>query len=173
MDIFDVLITRQSVRAFDATRPVEAEKLELMIRAGMNAPSAMGQHAWRMLSITNAELLSEMADHGKWWKMLKACPLAIVMMTDTDHLDGLPEEYQVISNAAAAENILLAAHAQGLGGVHLGLSRSDEGYDGLCKLLGVPGNWRVTAILAIGYPDRELPLPADRYEPEKWLKEHI
>ena len=173
MDVFDVLITRQSVRAFDATRPVEAEKLELMIRAGMNAPSAMGQHAWRMLSITNAELLSEMADHGKWWKMLKACPLAIVMMTDTNQLDGLPEEYQVISNAAAAENILLAAHAQGLGGVHLGLSRSDEGYDVLCKRLNVPDNWRVTSILAIGYPVQELTTPADRFEPEKWLKEHI
>lgn len=173
MDIFDVLITRQSVRAFEATRPVEAEKLELMIRAGMNAPSAMGQHAWRMLSITDAELLSKVADYGTWWKMLKACPLAIVMMTDTNQLDGLPEEYQVISNAAAAENILLAAHAQGLGGVHLGLSHSDEGYDGLCALLNVPDNWRVTGILAIGYPDRELTTPADRYEPEKWLKEHI
>lgn len=173
MDIFDVLITRQSVRAFEATRPVEAEKLELMIRAGMNAPSAMGQHAWRMLSITDAELLSKVADYGTWWKMLKACPLAIVMMTDTNQLDGLPEEYQVISNAAAAENILLAAHAQGLGGVHLGLSRSDEGYDGFCALLNVPDNWRITGILAIGYPDRELTTPADRYEPEKWLKEHI
>lgn len=173
MDIFECLIARQSVRSFDAARPVEAEKLELMIRAGMNAPSAMGQHAWRMLSITNAELLSNIADFGKWWKMLKACPLAIVMMTNTDQLDGLPEEYQVISNAAAAENILLSAHAQGLGGVHLGLSRSDEGYDGFCALLNVPRNWRITGILAIGYPDQELTTPADRFEPEKWLKEHI
>lgn len=173
MDIFDVLITRRSVRTFDAARPVEAEKLELMIRAGMNAPSAMGQHAWRMLSITNAELLSRMADYGKWWKMLKACPLAIVMMTDINQLDGLPEEYQVISNAAAAENILLAAHAQGLGSVHLGLSRGDKGYDGLRTLLDIPENWRITGILAIGYPDGELTIPADRYEPEKWLKERV
>lgn len=173
MTFFDILNTRQSVRSFDAARSVEEEKLENMIRAGMNAPSAMGQHAWRMLTITDSVLLSRISEHGKWWKMLKACPLGIVMLTDTDELGGLPEEYQVISNAAAAENILLAAHAQGLGGVYLGLSRSDEGYAGLAQLLNVPENLRITGILAIGYPDKELSAPADRYDPAKWLREHL
>lgn len=173
MKMLEGLMTRQSVRVFDAARPVETEKLEVMMHAGMNAPSAMGQHAWRMLTVTDPALLSQIADHGKWWKMLKACPLGVVMLTDTSALDGLPEEYQVISNAAAAENILLAAHAQGLGGVHLGLSRTDEGYEGLCKLLNIPEHYRVTGILAIGYPAKELSAPADRFEDSKWLREHL
>ena len=40
MTIFDIINTRQSVRSFDTSRPVEDEKLETMIRAGMNAPWA-------------------------------------------------------------------------------------------------------------------------------------
>ena len=173
MDIFEMMMTRQTVRSFDAARPVEEEKIEKMLRCGMNAPSAMGQHAWRFLTVTDPQRLAQISDHGKWWKMLKACPLAVVMLTDTDQLGGLPEEYQVVSNAAAAENILLAAYAQGLGGVYLGLSRGDAGYEGLCELLQVPANLRITGILAIGYPDKELTAPQDRYEPEKWLREHL
>jgi len=173
MTIFDLMNTRQSVRSFDTSRPVEEEKLETMIRAGMNAPSAMGQHAWRMLTVTDPDLLSRISDHGKWWKMLKACPLGIVMLTDTDQLGGLPEEYQVVSNAAAAENILLAAHALGLGGVYLGLSRDDSGYEGLAQLLNVPRNLRITGILAVGYPEKELNAPEDRFDPAKWLREHL
>lgn len=173
MEMLEGLMTRQTVRSFDVSRPVEAEKLEIMMHAAMNAPSAMGQHAWRFLTITDPAVLSQVADHGKWWKMLKACPLGVVMLTDTNELGGLTEEYQVISNAAAAENILLAAHAMGMGGVYLGLAREDAGYAGLCALLKVPANLRVTGILAIGYPDKELKAPADRFEDSKWLRETL
>ena len=173
MELLEGIMTRKSIRAYDTNRPVEEEKLRKIVEAGMNAPTAMEQHAWRILTIQNHDTMVKISSHSKWWQMLKNCPLAIVVMTDVSDTAGLDEEFQVVSAAAATENMLLAAHGLGLGGVWLGISQSDAGYESFRATLGIPKNLRVVSVMALGYPKVEPQPPENRFEDSKWIREHF
>ena len=175
MDAIEAMLTRHSIRGFDVNLPIEQEKLEKIIACGMAAPTAMEQWAWRFLTITDHDLMVRMSDYSKWWKMLKISPLCIVVMTDPSVRDGLDEELQVISSALAAENMLLAAHAQGIGGCYLGIGKGDEKYDEFIELVGIPSPYRVMGVLAFGYPTKGYKpfFEKTHYDDSKWIREHF
>ena len=173
MEMLEGIMSRRSVRAYDADRAVEPEKVRAIVAAGMNAPTAMEQYAWRMMTVENRDTLTKMSEYNKWWKMLPACPLGIVILTDPSVRDDLDEEYQIISGACAAENMLLAAHGLGLGGVYLGMCKADAKYEAFTQMLHVPAPLRVMGVLAIGYPKAEAKPREDTFDESKWMKEHF
>lgn len=173
MELLEGIMSRQSVRVFDEGREVEEGKLRAIVAAGMNAPTAMEQEAWRFLSVTDRELMTKMSDYSKWWKMLKRCPLAIVVMTDPSVRDGMDEELQIVSSSCAAENMLLAAHALGLGAVYLGICKNDENYSEFIELLGIPQPFRVMGVLAMGYPKQPQKPRVDSFDESKWIRERF
>lgn len=173
MELLDGIMTRQSIREYDGERAVEPEKTEAIVRAGMNSPSALGQHAWRFMTVTDRGLLSKIADQNDWWKMLNDANLGIAVIIDPAAADGLDEEFLVISAAAAAENMMLAAYALGLGSVYLGTDQKQAYYPELNSILQIPKPLRLIGILAMGYPKEEPKAPADRFEDEKWIREHF
>lgn len=173
MELLEGIMTRQSVREYDSERVVEPEKIETIVRAGMNSPSALGQHAWRFMTVTDRAVLAKIADQNDWWKMLNDANLGVMVIIDPEAADGLDEDFLVISAAAAAENMMLAAHALGLGSVYLGTDQKQAYYPELNSILRIPKPLRLIGILAMGYPKEELKAPADRFEDEKWIREHF
>jgi nitroreductase len=169
MDALEALFTRRSVRSF-TDEPVSPEEIETIVKAGMYAPSGHDIRAWRFMTITNRETLDAIADLSEYWFMLKKATLAVVVCCAMDERQGFEIEMCLSNTSAATENILLAAHALGLGGVWLGVQPTRKFYPDLKALLNIPENMRPTAIVAIGH--RKKPLKeADRFEPEKWIKE--
>lgn len=173
MEFLEGMITRQSIRAYDPEHGIREEEIKAIVRAGMNAPSALGQHAWRFVTITEHGTLTEIAALKDWWSMLNEASLGIGIVIDPAAADGLDEEFLVISAAMAAENMLLAAHAQGFGGVFLGTSSKEDYYPGLVSLMKIPDPLRLIGIVSVGYPKEEPAVPADRFEEEKWIREHF
>ena len=97
--------------------------------------------------------------------MLRNAPLAIVVCGDMDKaLDGKAKEYWIQDTSAATENILLAAHAMGLGAVWTGQWPMEDRYRQTQQVLGLPETIIPLSTIVIGYPDED-PAPKDKWNP--------
>ncbi len=154
----DLLRSRRSIRRFE-DRPVEAEKVDLIMEAALRSPSSRGGNPWEFIVVTDPETikgLSQAKPHGA--SFLAKAPLAIVVCADPDKSDVWVED------AAIASIILhLAATDLGLGSCWIQLRKRN--HDGTktageyaAELLGLPAGLVVSAIMAIGYP-AEQPAP--------------
>jgi nitroreductase len=98
--------------------------------------------------------------------MLEQCPVAIVVCGDLDKaLSGKAQEYWVQDCSAATENILLAAHALGLGAVWTGVYPIDGRVSAVTSLLQLPSAIVPLCVIAVGYP-AEQPTPKDKWKTE-------
>lgn len=111
----DVIATRTSVRAYRDC-PVGADTVELLLRAAMAAPSAMNRQPWAFVVVDDKALLQKFADSLQYAKMAASAPLAVVVCADLTRNPGASGDWWVMDASAASENLLLAAHAVGLGG---------------------------------------------------------
>ena len=117
--------------AFFTEQPVPAELIEKLLRAAMQAPSAGNQQAWQFLAITDRAQLNALADVLPYGKMLTTAPLGLVVCGDLDREKS--KGYWVQDCSTATQNILLAAHAQGLGAVWLGVYPREQRVEAVRK----------------------------------------
>lgn len=171
MDALQCLMTRRSVRSF-SDEPLTQQELETLIRAAQQAPSAHNTRPWLFLSLTEREILHRLVPMTPWWALLDQCAAAVVICVDTRLLEqkSLLPEFQTLSCAAAMENMLLAAHAMGLGGVWLGMCQGQENYDNFRQILGIPEWARVIGMAAFGHP-ADTAKRTEHMETEKWSQE--
>ncbi|MBR0036330.1 MAG: nitroreductase family protein [Bacteroidales bacterium] len=161
----EVIMTRTSIRQY-TDQPVEMEKVEAMLRAGMAAPTAMNAQPWHFVVINDKAKLEELAAANPRGKMLQSAPLAIVVCGDMSKTrEGKAREFWIQDCSAATENILLAAHAQGLGAVWTALHPMDERIAPVCEALKLPESFIPLCTIIIGYP-AEQPQPKDKWKPE-------
>ncbi len=160
MDTLEAIFTRRSIRSFTDERVSEQDLYDLL-RAGMQAPSARNEQPWHFVVIDDPELLHAIPDFHPHSKMLYEAPLAILVCSDRKLETKRASWLQDCS--AATENILLAAHAKGLGGVWLGIFPDAERVKGMQELLSLPEDVRPVALLAIGHPAVEVG-PEDRFK---------
>lgn len=169
----EALLERRSVRAF-TEEPVQETDIRAIVRAGMHAPSAHNRRAWQMLTVTDRATLDALAPMNRWWSMLKEATLCVVTLSYSPGIKPEDEEFLVQDGAAATENMLLAIHALGLGGVWLGVHPQRPYYEAVKALLNIPAEVRVVSLIAAGRPQQPLPprtAPQERFEEEKWHKE--
>jgi nitroreductase len=160
VDAIEAIMGRRSIRRYE-DRPVEPEKVETLLRAAMAAPSAGNQQSWRFVVVTDRTRLDRLAEATPYSGMLKHAPLAIVVCGDTTS-EKYPEDYWVEDASAAMENLLVAAHAVGLGACWLGYHPRQDRKDNAREILGIPEGVDTLGVASIGYPAEEKP-PADRY----------
>jgi len=160
MDAYEAIVTRRSIRAYTAQSVGEELTKELLV-AAMSAPSASNRQPWHFVAITDRQQLNALTAILPYGQMLRQAPLAIVVCGDRERQPM--EGYWVQDCSAATENILLAAHARGLGAVWLGVYPREERIQELSRLLGLPEQVAPLAVLSIGYP-AEHKEPADRYD---------
>jgi nitroreductase len=163
------IFERRSVRHF-LPQPVEREKIERILRAGFEAPSAHNHRPWEFLVITGREDLEAVAGMSPWAKMTAEAAAAIVPCVNLD-LAG-PEDpdaagpWWVQDLSPATENILLQITDEGLGGVWLGWYPAMDRVKTLAARFGIPGHVLPFSIVVLGYPSRT-PGKRDRFDPEK------
>lgn len=165
-DAYANIMTRTSIRQY-SDRAVSDAAIDSLLRAGMAAPTAVNKQPWQFVTVTDRALLDTLATKGPGWKPVGRAPLAIVACGDLSlALDGDAQTYWIQDVSAATENILLAAHAMGLGAVWCGAYPISERVDALRHYLGLPENIVPLNIIAIGYP-AENPMPKDKYKAER------
>ena len=145
----DEIWNRVSVRRFDQ-RPVEREKIEQVLRAAMQAPSAGDEEAWRFYVIENRELQKKLSRVSPYASPAALAPAVLAVTYDRKALrfPGFGE----IDCAIASENILLALESLGLGGVMLGIAPIRERMDAVHSLLGLPDDEVAFTLIPFGYP---------------------
>lgn len=167
MDAMEAILTRRSIRAY-TDDPVTDEQVETLLRAAMAAPSAGNSQAWAFVVIRDRELLDAVPAVHPYAKMTPQAPLAILVCGDVS-----AEKYPgfwVQDCSAAVENLLLAAHAMGLGAVWTGIYPDESRVEGFRRLFSLPEHIVPLALVPLGFP-KESKEVTDRYDPAKVKRE--
>jgi nitroreductase len=161
MEALETIFTRGSVRKY-APRAVPEELVQELLAAAMQAPSAGNQKPWHFILITERKQLGALAGVLPYGQMLHDAPLAVAVCGNLEK-EKFPG-YWVQDCSAATQNLLLAAHAQGLGAVWLGVYPVDKNVEGVKQILGLPEKVVPLCIVSLGYPAAKLEPPARRYD---------
>lgn len=154
-----MIFQRTSIRAY-SDQEVEKEKLELLLRAGMAAPSAGNQQPWEFIVVHNRKILKELSSVSPYAGCVQDASVAIVTCY---RRECIYPEYREADMAAVTENILLAATEQGLGGVWLGIAPLADRMDRAADALSLREDLSVYSIIPIGYPLRRTE-PQNRFD---------
>lgn len=146
------ILTRRSIRKYQ-NKKVEDCLIDELLRAGMAAPSAGNQQPWDFIVIRDKEIMNKIPEFHPYSAMIKDCDVAIVVCGNLEKEKN--KGFWVQDCSAATENILLAAHARGLGAVWLGLYPREERSGGIKKLLNIPENIIPLSLIPIGYPGED------------------
>jgi nitroreductase len=163
MDTLQAIHTRRSIRTY-LDQPVPKELVQKLLAAAMQAPSARNQQPWHFVVIDERKILAEIASQLPNAAMAADAPLAILVCADLTLETS--EGYWVVDCSAAVENMLLAAHALGLGAVWCGVYPREPRMEGLRRLINLPENIMPHSLVVVGYPGEQVP-PDDRYRPER------
>ena len=159
-----IIDERRSVRSY-ADRPVEPEKIEKLLRAAMQAPSAANQQPWEFIVVREPESLKKLAGLSPYSKMLAAAPLAFVLLGNKEKM-AWPQIWQQ-DMGAAAENLLLEAVELGLGAVWLGVAPLEERMEFISRMFGLKETLDPFCVIPVGYPAGKGNTFVDRYDPAK------
>ena len=163
-DIMNYIYQRRSIRQY-LEKEVEEEKLVLLLKAAMAAPTAANRQPWEFIVVTNREKLSELRStlrEGQY-----NAPVAIVVCGNM-HLafSNKDKEIWVQDCSAAIENMLIAASGIGLGSVWIGLYPQLNKCKPVCNILNIPDQVIPMSVVYIGYPD-EYKEPRTQYNEKR------
>lgn len=163
--IVENIMTRTSIRQY-TDQAISADTIETLLRAGMAAPTAVNKQPWHFVAVTDKDKLAQLATANPNAGMTAKAPLAIIVCGDMQKtLEGQGRAFWIQDCSAATENILLAAHALGLGGVWTGLYPNDERVAAVREILKAPEYIVPLCAIVLGYP-AEQPEPKDKWKPE-------
>jgi nitroreductase len=148
MNLYEGIQKRRSIRSYE-NRPVEKEKVEKLLRAAMQAPSAANQQPWEFIVVEDKETLQKLSNAHVYAGPIKNAPLGIIVLLNEKRLKF--KSYWQQDLAAATENILLAAVELGLGAVWMGIAPEEDRMAFMRELFSLPQGIEAFALLAIGY----------------------
>ena len=171
----DVIMARTSIRNFTGD-PVSKEQLETILKAGMAAPTAMNVQPWRFVVVTDKDKIASVFGAGPRSGMFTTAGAVIVVCGETTFMrkpfgqpdapeTEQPNMFWYEDCSAAAENILLAATAMGLGAVWTAGYPAQERIAPIAEALGIPANVLPLCIIPVGVPAED-PAPKDKWKPE-------
>ena len=156
------VFARRSIRAYQP-QDVGESLVQDLLEAAMAAPSAVAKDPWHFVILRNRNLLAKVAQGLPNGTMLANAPVGIVVCGDRQRAHDGQLSYLLQDCSAAIENILIAAHALGLGAVWLGGYPNMEIVNGLKDLFQVPDPFNSLGIISLGYPAETKP-PRENYE---------
>lgn len=164
--VLENISTRTSIRAY-TDKEVDDRTVTELLKAGMAAPTAMNSQPWVFYVVRDKNRMQAISETLPYTKMAKDASVLIVPCGDRKlFLTGEGMTYWVQDVSAAAENILLAAHAMGLGAVWTGVYPMRERISEVSGILELDPEHVPLCIIPIGYP-AENPEPKDKWKPEK------
>ena len=151
MDAQTCMLTRRSIRSY-TDEPISDALRETLLRAAFAAPSACNRQPRDFVVIEDRPTLDALAKLFSLQPMLRHAAMAVVVCGDT--LKMPIHDMLLCDCAAATENLLLSAHAAGLGAVWGGVFRKAQ-IEGTQKLLGLPAHVVPMAVVSLGHPAEE------------------
>jgi nitroreductase len=152
MDFFEVVQKRHSTRAF-AARPVESEKLQAILEAANQAPSAGNLQAYEIYLVTRPATLKALADAAQGQEYVAQAPVALAFfahprLSSRKYGQRGTSLYAIQDGTIACAHAHLAATALELASVWVGAFNDDA----VREAIGAGADLLPLAILPIGYP---------------------
>ncbi|MCW3981405.1 MAG: nitroreductase family protein [Candidatus Bathyarchaeota archaeon] len=144
MSLVDLILKRRSVRRY-AKKRVAKEVLNKILEAGRQAPSADNVQPWHFIVLTDSSIKEKMS-RGRYNIFVKDSAFTIVGCGYVGDADG--RRWSTIDTTIALQNMVIAAWVQGVGSCWIGDFQEEEAK----KLLGIPENWKIVALVSFGYP---------------------
>jgi nitroreductase len=151
-----LILGRRSIRVY-APGEISETTINTLLEAAMAAPSAMTKDPWRFVIVRNSTMLSSLAKALPGGQMLAAANVGILVAGDLEASFERHLGYLVQDCAAAIENLLLCAHALGLGACWVGVYPSETSSTRVKQLLSLPLSVVPVAVISLGPPGEYLP----------------
>ncbi|MDD3242770.1 MAG: nitroreductase family protein [Eubacteriales bacterium] len=161
MDVLQAIRTRRSIREY-TEEPVSGEAIRTLLEAGFCAPTARNLRPWNFLVLRDPALREKIPAFHPYAAMTTR-PGAAVIVICADLKKQPSREYAAQDCAAAAQNMLLAAHGLGLGAVWLGMYPNEERCRGAHEAFGIPEDMLPAAMVCVGHPAQQREAP-QRYD---------
>ena len=185
MDVIEAIYQRRAIRSYTEA-PVDMDTIESLIAAATHAPNAMDKQRWAFVVIRDRALLERLSREAK--------ALTMKLMDKNPAMEGfrahLSSEHMNIFYDApalivicgteddpfvehdcclAAENLMLAAHAKGLGTCWIGFAEAWLNQPDAKKELGIPYGYQPIAPIILGHP-KAIPEAPPRHHPQiTWI----
>jgi len=169
MEVMEAIKTRRSIRKYK-TAPVADEAIEQVLEAARWAPSWKNNQCWRFIVVRDSNVKAELANtlikverggtlvDNPSVEAVMSAPVVIVACAELGksgynrgEIATDKGEWYMFDVALAVQNLMLAAHSQGLGTVPLGLFDAKKA----ASILKVPDGLCVVVMTPLGYPDQE------------------
>lgn len=158
MDVMEAIKTRRTVRRF-SSQPVSDDLIEAILEAGRWAPSWANSQCWRFIVVRDASIRASLADTispgNPATEAITKAPVTIAVcgqMGKAGYKQGEAKtdkgDWYMFDTALATQNMVLAAHALGLGTVIVGLFDAAQA----ATTLHLPPDVQVVILLPLGYP---------------------
>lgn len=173
MDTLECIRSRISVRKF-SEQDISDEAVHAILEAGMSGPTAVNARPWSFIVVRDPETLNAMADgNGRAAELLRGAKVGILVLGDMERAYKNAPDYWVIDGSIAAQNMILAAHAMGIGSCWLGTWPQTAKMEAQAKLFHLPETQIPHSIIAFGYPEapsdkQKLLYEEDRVHFERW-----
>lgn len=186
MDLMDAIFHRRATRDFTQA-PVDDDAIRFVIGAAVQAPNAMNRQPWSFAVVKNRAILDRCAERAKAHVLASLAP-GSPLAHYRDHLAS--REFHIFYNAPAlivisatapdamatqdcclaAQNLMLAAHGNGLGTCWIGFAESWLSQPEGRKEIGIPSHHRPVAPIIIGHPRIAPPAPPRRQPDILWIE---
>jgi nitroreductase len=169
MDTLEAIFNRRSIRQY-TTDPVTEDQIGAILKSAMYAPSAVNKQPWHFIVFHNRDTMQHIIDVHPNASMLLRANVAILVCWD-EHLQH-DIGYGPVDCAAATQNMLLATHSLGLGGVWVGIYPRQQRMEAIQNIFNLPGHIKGFSVVSIGCPAEKRTTP-DRFDKsrihqEKW-----
>lgn len=161
-EVIETIMSRRSIRKYKDT-PVEHEKLALIAKCGINAPSAINMQTWAVRVVESQDFIKgtteifkkenpeQVKRDANFKNLYRNAPNIIVVASPKD------DSWGILNVGLLGENMMLAAKSLGLGTCCLGspvrFLQSSEACKPYLAQLNIPEDYEICYILAVGYPD--------------------
>lgn len=153
--MLELLMNRRSIRKYK-DKEIPKDLIDKIVQAALTSPSGRNKKPWELVVVTERDILTKLGNtRGPASSPMKNAPLGIVIVADPEATDLWIEDSSIIATV-----LQLTAHSLGLGSCWLQVRErlSQDGKDvetNVKEILNIPDNYRVEAMISIGYPDEE------------------
>ncbi len=165
--IIENILSRSSIRQFTG-EAIPEEHMELIVRCGMAAPSAVNVQPWEFVVITDRTLLDRLQKDLPYAKMLDKAAFAIIVCGNPNKDSVFAKTFWIQDCSAATENMLLAAHALGYGAVWTAAYPEEDRIKIVRQVCNIPGDIIPLNVIPVGKIE-----PGTGNVKDKFKKEYI
>lgn len=154
MDAIENLKTRRSIRKFQ-NKEIDDDVLNEILDCARHALSSHNSQSWEFVVVTDVGIKEKLSEAHQWSDFVKTAPVVVVVCINNKLASFRPSE--IATSAVAAENLMLAAHAKGLGSCWVYIKDNEDTRVSkyVKDLLKIPEHSDPLCMIPIGYPDQK------------------